>query len=252
MSGMPSSWQIRLAALLVGLGAVLGVAMVVLAVRLLDSDPGFLFAILPVVVTALACAGLFLASVSLMMAVRLWTGATGARLQTMALGCVLLVTGAASLAYNPVVGLLIAFQGLALVALMTSPAAKTDLGGWADSMKQPAPWGSQPGAGLWSDEPVQQGPWSPDPTTVPWFTRKPESGPQPPWWQTWEVALAQGIPLWEALLLGLALLGCFTGTVLVFLNLGHRIEGGPVLLIAVSLGVVWLLERRMRARLSGR
>ena len=62
---MPSSWQVRLAALLVGLGAVLGVAMVVLAVRLLDSDPGFLFAILPVVVTALACAGFFLASVSL-------------------------------------------------------------------------------------------------------------------------------------------------------------------------------------------
>ena len=164
-----------------------------------------------------------------------------------------MVTGGCALGYSLVAGLLVMLLGLALVLLMSTSAAAADLGGWVDSVKQPAPWGSKPGTGLWSDEPVQQGPWSPDPTTVPWFTRKPESGPQPPWWQTWEVALSRGIPIWEALLLGLALLGCLTGCVLIFVNpVGTASRAGPVLLIALSIGVVWLLERRMRARLSGR
>jgi hypothetical protein len=250
---MPSSWQVRVAALLVGLGAVLGAGMLLLAGRLLDSDPGFLFAVLPIVAAVVGGAGLFLAAASCTLAVNLWTGGKGARLQTAVLGVVLAVLGLGTLSVQPLAGLLIVVQGLALVALMSTAAAKHDLDGWLEGFKQPAPWGSTPGTGIWSDAPAKHGPWSPDPTTVPWLARRKDAGPQPPWWQTWQVALSRGVPLWEALLLGLALLGWATGMVLIFIDLGHtRIAGGPLLLIALSIGLAWFLERRMRARLAGR
>lgn len=250
---MSSAWQVRVAAVLVALDAALGVAIALHAIRLLGADPGFLFFILPFLAMGLMIAGLFLTAASLTLALRLMTRARGVRLQAAFLGGGLVLT---SVFIAPVVlwvGLLLAVQGGGLVWLMLTPAAKAELDGWLDGFKQPAPWGSTPGTGLWSDAPVQQGPWSPDPTTLPWLGRKGQSGPQPPWWQTWEAGLAQGIPRWEAILLGLAVLGLGSGLLLMLVGMveDYRIGGLASALIAGSIGLTWFLERRMRARLAG-
>jgi hypothetical protein len=250
---MPSSWQVRAAALLVALDAAFGVALLVLAFHVLEGDPGFLFAILPFVSLALGCAGIFLTTAAVALAARLLACARGVRVQTACLGLFLAVSGLSVATMSPWIGLPLAVQGGALVWLMTTPAAKADLDGWREGFTQPAPWGSTPGTGIWSDTPVQQGPWSPDPTTLPWMSWKKHSGPRAPWWQTWEAGLKQGIPLWEAVLLGAALLGMGVGLVLVFLGMGHhRIGGLASAVILGSMILVWFLERRMRTRLAGR
>jgi hypothetical protein len=252
---MPSSWQVRAAALLVALHAAVGVAVVLLAFRLLNDDPGFLFAILPIVAMGLAAAGLFLTAAALTLASRLMTCRPGARLQTVTLGAFLAASGLWVLVTStPLVGLLVMLEGGVLGWLMLTPAAKADLDGLLEGFKQPAAWGSTPGTAIWSKAPAQHGPWSPDPTTVPWVSGKSHSGPRTPWWVTWEAGLKHGIPVWEALLLGVALLGFVAGLVLVLVGMGqhHRMGSLASAFTLGSIGLTWFLERRMRARLAGR
>lgn len=250
-SAMAKSWQVRLAALLVSLDVVLGVAMIMMALRLVDNDPGFLFAILPILVTGLAVFGLFIAIAALTLAVQLWAGHPRARLQTLLFGGALAMVGVFLMTSQPGVGLLVSMKGFALVALMLTEGAKRDLGDWRASIAQPAPWGSTPGTSVWSDEPAQQGPWSPNPTTVPWVGWKGHSGPRPPWWQTWQHALEKGVPLWELVLLGVAVTGSLTGIVLNFIALTRGgLEPGPIVVISLSLALIWWLEHRMRVRLA--
>lgn len=249
---MARSWQVRLAAVLVGLSAALGLSLLGVAARLMDSDPGFLFAILPVLVVGLAVAGLFLAMAAVALAVRLLQCAAGARLQTAVAGSAITVWGLFLLLDRPQLALFLVLYGGSLVALMMTASAKADLPGFSSGLTAPAPWGSKPGTGVWSPEPVQQGPWSPNPTTVPWLGL-PTSGPRTPWWKTWEAGLSQGIPMWEAALLSCALLAWAAGLVLVFVGLGQgRIGPLPATLIAGGIAIAWLLELRMRRRLSGR
>ena len=241
----------RLAAVLVGLSAALGLSLLGLAARLMDSDPGFLFAILPILITGLLVVGLFLAMAAVALAVRLLRCAAGARLQTTLAGSAIAGWGLFLLMDRTRLAVFLLLYGGMLVALMMTTGAKAELAGFSSGLTAPAPWGSTPGSGVWSREPAQQGPWSPDPTTVPWL-RRPTSGPRTPWWTTWQAGLVQGIPLWEALLLGCALLAWGSGLVLFVMGLGQQRMGPlPVALLASGIGLTWFLERRMRQRLSG-
>lgn len=248
---MPSSWQVRLAALLVALDAVLGIGLIVVAARMLDDDPGFLFAVLPFVAMAVGGAGFVIATGAAALVFRLLTAAPGARVQATVLGTVSGVCGLLGFALGPWAGLLLTGKGIALVALMLTPAADRELNGWRSGFTQPAPWGSRPGTRLWSAQPQQQGPWSPDPTTVPWIGWKGHSGPRPPWWQTWRAGLRRGMPLWELLVLAVALASWLLGLVLALVDLaagGTGLAGGA--LVLTGIGEAWLVERRMRARLA--
>ena len=115
--------------------------------------------------------------------------------------------------------------------------------------RQPAPWGSTPGTGIWSEEPAVQGPWAPDPATLPWLSWKGTSGPRTPWWQTWQAGLAQGLPLWELLVLAVSMVA-FVAALVAAAVPGYR--GFGLLLMLPALGGVLLVEQRMRERLSGR
>jgi hypothetical protein len=260
---MASSWQVRLAAALTGVTAVFGLGLLVLASRVLRGDPGFLFAVLPFVFLFLGAAGSFLLGASLTLTLRLLFCARGVRLHTALLGGLLCFMGIMVVGDSQLAALALVLQGGGLVWLMTTPGAVADLGGWLGASQPPAPWGSTPGTGLWSSAPPQQGPWSPDPRTLPIMSWKGHSGPRPPWWQTWQDGLAQGIPLWELVLLCVALLGWLVALVAVPFALAGsaylgtlRLRTGQaawlLLLLPASLAVVVWLERRMRARLAQR
>lgn len=257
------SWEVRFATALAWLSVLPGAACFVLAFRVMSADPGFLFAILPLVATFLFAAGAFLLPAGAALAVRLQRGRPGARLQVALAGGCLAAVGLTLVATSPAVGLLLALYGGALLWLMATPAAARELGPWTAHLEQPAPWGSRPGTGIWSDQPPQQGPWAPDPRTLPWLSWKGHSGPRAPWWQTWQAGLAQGIPLWELVLLCVALLAFVVGLAAVPLAMtgSHmlrnlRIESGGaawlLVLLPASWAVVFWLERRMRERLATR
>lgn len=102
-------------------------------------------------------------------------------------------------------------------------------------------------------DPPQQGPWSANPTTLPWISWDRVSGPRPPWWQTWQAGLAQGLPLWELLVLGAALIVFAVGIVSISIGVALHPAARPLgLLIPVAIAVVWFLEQRMRERLARR
>lgn len=253
------SWQVQLAAVLVAISGILGVVLVVGAFRLMGSDPGFLFAILPVVVLVVSVVGVNLAAYAGLLAVRLWRVKPGARLQVGLFGACLMFAGVVVAAASPAACLVLVPYGGALLWLMTTEGAARDLGGWTRNLRQPAPWGSTPGNGLWSPEPQQHGPWAPNPTKLPWLSWKGASGPRTPWWQTWKAGLAQGIPAWELVVLGIALVLFIFGLLALpsvpRATLGIRLGDAqppawPILFVPASLAAVWWLERRMRRRLA--
>jgi hypothetical protein len=258
------SWQVQLASALAWLGVVPGVFCLYIAYKAFTSGNDMLLIVMPIVGSAALIGGFILVSGAASVAIGLMTGRAAARLQALVGGLVVAGCGVLTLAAEPLAGLLLVLYGGTLAWLMLSPGAVSDLGPLRDAVpRQPAPWGSTPGTKLWSDEPVQQGPWSPPPTTLPWAGWKRHSGPRAPWWQTWQAGLSQGIPLWELVVLVLALLGFGVGLVLIPLGLkgsaylgtlGAR--GGSfwvgLLLVGCTIGVVGWLEQRMRQRLEGR
>jgi len=215
----------------------------VLGLRLMHGDPGFLFAILPILSVFLLGVGFLLACCSVALTVRVLSGAPGVRLRTAVLGGCLVVCGLFALAGSVLAGLLLIPYGATLVWLMTTPAAAQDLGGWSPQVRGST--STVPGY-LPTDRP-QQGPWSPRPTTLPWTSWEGVSGPRPPWWQTWEAGLARGIPVWELLVLGACLLGFVVSLGFVFVP---SLRGWSAVLLPLSLGGVWFLEQRMRERLT--
>lgn len=222
------SWQVRLASVLVGLGAVAGIAMIVLAFALMRGDPGFLFAVLPIVFVFLTVAGLGIASFSWALVVRLRRATPGVRMQVAVLGGCLAASGAFSATGSAPAGACLVLHGAALVWLMTTSAAARDLGAWMDRPPRRA-----------------------------WFARSTAATPSPPprpWWETWQAGLAQGMPLWELALVGAALLAFAVGLAALPLGLAlvPAIRSLSLPLIALAIGVVWFVERRMRARLAGR
>jgi hypothetical protein len=243
-----SSWTVLLATALVGGGAALGGALVLGGLRLLASDPGFLFAVLPIISACMMGAGSFLVAASLLLAGGLASRAPWARLRTLLLGGCLAVTGLFVMALYPLLGLGMVLYGVVLAWLMLTPGAAAELGPVVRGIQQPTVWGQTPGTGVWSPDPPQQGPWSPDPTTLPWFPRATVSGPRTPWWEVWRTALARGVPLWEALVVG-ALLLVFAVS-LIATAVGSR-NLGPLGVLAAILGVV-PFELRMRQRAAGR
>jgi hypothetical protein len=257
VSTQPSSTEVKLAAVLMGTAAGFGVLVVMLGVRLLSADD-FLMFVLPMVGIVLATFGFFVTGSAVITALALWRCKPGARLQTALVGGGLVVSGMFVLMASPAVGLVLTLYGGTLLFLMTTAGAARDLGPWVEHLKQPAPWGTRPG-GLWSKAEPQQGPWAPDPTTIPWLSWKDHSGPRPPWWQTWRAGLAQGIPLWELVLLVLALLCFAVGLVAIPFHmtgshwLGNLGWSGSALWfmpIPVAIGIVAWLEQRMRRRLA--
>jgi len=232
-----------------GVGALLGGALVLLSLRLFTADPGFLFAIMPIIASAALGAGLVLALWSVALVLSLLHRTATARLRTALLGASFAVVGLFVLFGMPWLGFGMAVYGLALLWLMCMPGAARDLGPWARAVRrQRAPWGQRPGTRVWSEEPPQQGPWSPDPTTLPWLPSQRMSGPQTPWWEVWRTGLQHGIPLWELLVLG--------GLLLVFLASLVAILAGArglgVMGVVLSIAGVVPLEQRMRERAAGR
>lgn len=258
------SWEVRLAIALAWLSVLPGAACFLLAFWVLGAkDPGLLFAIIPIVAFFLFAVGVFLLPAGIGLALQLQRAAPGARLRTALAGGATAATGVAVAFGSPAVGLLLLLYGGALLWLMLTPGAAADLGPWTAHLTPPAPWGSRPGTGPWSDAPAQQGPWSPDPRTLPWLSWKGHSGPRAPWWQTWQAGLAQGIPLWELVLLCLALLAFVVGLVAIplalvgsfqlrTLGLAPGRSAYLLLLLPLSGALVFWLERRMRERLATR
>jgi hypothetical protein len=263
VSTQPASTEVTLAAVLMGLAAGLGVLLMAVGARLFLVHDDLLMLVLPVVATVLFLTGLYLTGAALVTATGLWQAKPGARLRTTVIGGCVAVAGVFVMVPAPVTGLLLTLYGGGLVYLMSTPAAARDLGPSAQYLEQQAPWGSRPGTRLWSSAPAQQGPWAPDPRTLPWFSWKNHSGPRAPWWQTWQAGLAQGIPLWELVVLVLALLVLAVGLVAVPFALAGshhlgtlRLTGGTAgwlfLLVPAAVGVVAWLEQRMRRRLATR
>jgi hypothetical protein len=270
------SWEVRAAAAMTWAGVLPAFGCLVLGYRALTTTDDLLMFVLPIVGCVLVAAGFFVGGASVQLALRLQQGHPAARLQTALLGAGTAGMGLFLLMAMPGLGLLFLLYGGTLVFLMGTPAAGAELGPWRRALQtQPAPWGSTPGKGIWapaSPAPGQhpsvpagpvQGPWAPDPRTLPWLSWKDHSGPRAPWWQTWQAGLAQGIPLWELVLLCGAMLAFLVGLVAIpFAVAGSaqlgtlRLDGGQwawlLALLPGSWVVVVLLERRMRARLATR
>lgn len=268
-------WQVRIATVLVWAGVLPAAGCLYLGYQALTATDDFLMFVLPIVGCVLVGTGLVIGGGAVQLALRLQRSHPAARLQTALLGGAMATVGLLALPAMGRLGLLFVLYGGSLLLLMSTRAVNADLGPWRRSLQQPAPWGSVPGTGLWAPaqrEPglhpsVQpgpvQGPWAPDPRTLPWFSWKNHSGPRAPWWQTWQAGLAQGVPLWELVLLCLALLAFVAGLVAVpFVLAGSTMLGtlhlrggqrGLLLLLLPSAGLVvaWL-ERRMRERLATR
>jgi hypothetical protein len=256
-----TSWQVRLATTLAWLGVLPGLACFVLAYKAFRADGDLLMFVMPIVMAFLLGAGLVITQAGVTLALRLQRRDVKARLHAFLTGACMVLMGVFLLFLMPLLGLFFLLYGGTLAALMTTSAAAAELGPWRQSFVQPAPWGSTPGTGLWAPSPPQpglhpsvppgpvQGPWAPDPTTLPWFSWKDHSGPRAPWWQTWQAGLAQGIPLWEALVLGAAF-GVFALSLVCVLVPAWR--SFALVGVPATIGVVALLEQRMRQRLAGR
>lgn len=257
-----TSWQLRAATALVGLAAVPGVLACGAGVRLLGAEPGLLFLIEPLVGLTLLGLGVSAVAGAIALACSLHLRRPAARLRAGAFAVLAVAAGLALLGLAPAAGAVVLGHGAVLLLLLATGAVAADLGPWLP--RQTAPWGSTPGRGLWAPLPPapsaiepaprrppwqpdapQQGPWSPDPTTLPWFSWRRHSGPRPPWWRTWEAGLARGLPVWEALVLGGALVGF---VVLLALSLADTMAW--VLLLPVPLLGVMGVETRVRQRLS--
>ncbi len=257
-----TSWEVRLATALAWFGVLPGIGCLYLSYLALTADPGFLFVILPIVFGVLLMAGFFVTSAAVNLAVRLQRGAPGVRLHAFLVGAFTALTGLCLLVASPLAAVPLILYGGTLAWLMSTPAAEQDLGPWIHpKLKPQAPWGHTPGTGMWAPAtpapslhpsvpagPVQ-GPWAPDPTTLPWFSWKDHSGPQAPWWQTWQAGLAQGIPLWELVVLVMALCVFAVGLVAVLVP---GLRPFALVLVPAPIGVVALLEQRMRTRLARR
>lgn len=263
----------RIATALVWAGVLPAGGCIYLGYLALTATDDLLMLVLPIIGCVLLGAGLVLGGGAVQLALRLHGSHPAARLQTALLGGAMVTTGLLAVPATGRVAVLLVLYGGSLLLLMGTRAANDDLGPWRRSLQQPAPWGSVPGTGLWAPaqrEPglhasVQpgpvQGPWAPDPRTLPWFSWKKHSGPRAPWWQTWQAGLAQGIPLWELVLLCLALLAFAVGLVAVLASVGGsatfgtlHLRNGPwgwlLPLLPASWLVVSWIERRMRARLA--
>jgi hypothetical protein len=233
MPEAPRSWEVRLAAALVGVGAVVGAAMVIIALMLMAGDPGFLFAVLPIIFLVLSVAGVGIATFSLALAVRVRRAEPGARMQVMVSGGALVVSGLFVAAESPLAAVVLLPYGGALLWLMATPAAARELG-----------------------------PFIAVPAGRPWFgsrasSRAPSGSPAgefPPWWETWRAGLRQGMPRGDLLLAGLALLLFVVGLVGLPLGLALFRAGALASLVLMMIGaaLVWVVERRMKARLARR
>ena len=212
------SWQVRLAAALLGLGAALGVGILVLGFVLMGSDPGFLFAVLPIIFLALTAAGVTIGTFSWALVVRLRRATPGVRMEVALMGGCLVISGVFVAEGSMPAAVFLILYGATLLWLMTTPAAAHDLGGWI--------------------APAQRA----------WFAG---GKPQRPWWETWRAGL-HGMPLWELLLVAAALLAFVVGLVCAPLGFALYPALRPLSLglLLLAVVVIWLVEQRMKARLA--
>ena len=194
--------------------------MVALAFWLTRIDPDFLFAVLPIIFLFLAGAGVLIAISSWALVVRLRRAAPGVRMEVALLGGSLVACGLFVAAGSSAAAVVLILYGGTLAWLITTPAAAHDLGAWMAPLPKRG-----------------------------WFRR----GTGPPWWETWQAGLAQGMPLWELLVVAAALVAFAVGLLSFPLGLAlfPALRPLPFLLIPLAVAVVWLVEQRMKARLTG-
>jgi hypothetical protein len=214
------SWETRLAAALLGIGAALGVGIVGLGFVLMGNDPGFLFAVLPIIFLVLTVAGVTIATFSWALVIRLRRATPGVRMEVALMGGCLVISGVFVAEGSMPAAVFLVLYGATLLWLMTTPAAARDLGGWIA------------------------------PARRAWFAGS--ATPQRPWWETWRAGLAQGMPLWELLLVAAALLAFVVGLVCVPLGfaLYPALRPLSLWLVPLAVAVVWFVEQRMKARLA--
>lgn len=127
---MSRSWEVRLAAALLGIYVLVGAGLVLFSIWMLTLDGGPLFVVFPAAIGAVAIAGIYICGTAVIHRSRLLRAVPGARIQAALLGVLLLMLGLLAMVIQPWVGLVMALQGIALVALMMTSAAATELGGW--------------------------------------------------------------------------------------------------------------------------
>jgi hypothetical protein len=252
-SSSGTSVEVRVAAGMVGAGALLGVLLLVAGGMLFTADPGFLFAVLPAIMGALIVAGFQLVTVSVSLSRRLLKHAAGARLQAAIVGGCLVLSGLFGATIEPLIGLPLACYGAVLFWLMTTTAAGRDLGPWLVVRAR----GQRPQRDVWfmprsmptrlrsADQPP------------PYFmgTDVPPAAwqqPQRTWIELWQEGLSQPFPILDFVALCIALPAFAVGDVLLLVGLFGRDALLPlaVVLIGSAVAVVTLVERRLKARLG--
>jgi hypothetical protein len=256
-----SSTEVRIAAAMVGVGAILGALLLGVAGMLFTADPGFLFAVLPVIIGAALMAGLYVLVGSVQLSRQLLRHAPDARLKTGLIGASLVLTGLAGCTIDPRMGVPIGCYGAVLFWLMTTAGAARDLGRWLPPRES---WIGRPRATPWDrvfPQPVR--PEAPPPPQ-PFF-----GGAQPPsfvtgfgpprkrqrpdtWIELWQEGLSR-IPLFDLIALVIGLVAFIIGDVLMFMSLvgGHHGKLPlALLLIGGAIAVHVVLERRLLTRLG--
>jgi hypothetical protein len=239
---------------MVGAGAVLGGLLVVAGGMLFTADPGFLFAVLPVIMCAVLVAGFHLLTASISLSRRLLKHAPGSRLQTAVIGSCVVLSGLFGATVEPLMGLAAACYGAVLVSLMTTPAAGRDLGQWLvlrDRRQQP------PRNAWFMPRSMREQP-RPAPQAPPAYflgTDVPSAAWQRPertWIELWQEGLSRPFPVVDFIALCLGLVAFVVGDVLLFVGLaGHNaLLPLAAVLIGSSIGAVALVERRLKARLG--
>jgi hypothetical protein len=237
---------------MVGAGAVLGVLLLAVAGMLFTADPGFLFAVLPAIMGFAIVAGFQLISVSVSLSRGLLKHAPGARLQTAVIGGCVLASGLFGATIEPILGLPLACYGAVLCWLMNTRAAGRDLGPWF-VVRAP-----QPQRDVWfmpRSMRTQPRPAKQEPPAYFLGTDVPPAAwqrPQRTWIELWQEGLARPFPILDLVALCIALVAFVVGDVRLIVGMTghHDLLPLGVLLVGPAIGVVAVVERRLKARLG--
>jgi hypothetical protein len=259
-----SSTEVRIAAAMVGVGAIPGALLLGAAGLSFTADPGFLFAVLPFIIGGALMVGLYLIVGSVLLSTQLLRHVPGARIKTLTIGGSLVLAGLVCCTVDPRMGLPIACYGGVLFWLMTTPAAGHDLGEWIPPRKtrppRATPWDrffpqpTRPQATP-PQQPFFTGAEPPNGGPPPYFTgfELPRKRQRPDtWMELWQEGLGR-IPVADLIVLVIGLVAFVVGDVLMFVSLVGGHHGGvplALLLIGGAIAVHVVLERRMLTRLG--
>jgi hypothetical protein len=221
---MPQSWELRLATLLAAVNAVVLAGLLLAAAWSLTKDPDLLFAVYPAIAGAVFAVGAWLFAAALSHTQRLRRGEPGVRLQTLAVGLALMLLGFGLGLVVPWIGVVLLVHGGALTALVLTPAAARELGGFLDGASLVGPRRGR----------------------VAWREQRTEQAAE--WWDVARRELSEGtLPSADVVLVAGALVAWLLMAVLLALQHG-RFGVASGLLLVLGAGLLWSCWRRLRRR----